>query len=160
MISTFICLHCGKQVPPNPRIKKGQKYCGAKECQRARKRLTSKTGSAITPEGLALRKARNKRWRESHPAYKYQKLYRSTHPEYVQENKEQQRLRNMKRQTFYPYNVSQKIVKTGALTGYPCESGVYALMPVQEGKIVKTDALQVQMQVLTGPEMFFEPKPF
>ena len=43
-------------------------------------------------------RGRNKRWRDSHPAHKYQKKYRESHREYVKRNVEQQRLRNKKRQ--------------------------------------------------------------
>ncbi|GAH81454.1 unnamed protein product, partial [marine sediment metagenome] len=39
-------------------------------------------------------------------------------------------------------------------------SGVYALIPIKEGKIVNTDALLVQMNTLSDAETFSPPNTY
>ena len=43
------CAHCGCPLELNPRSK-NQRYCGKKECQRARKRLWQKNKMATDPD--------------------------------------------------------------------------------------------------------------
>jgi len=148
MRSTFICHHCGKTLPRNPRIKK-QKYCPSLDCQNARKRLFDMK-TCPTSKGKLLRKNRNKRWREKRPAHEYQKEYRETHPDYLARNLELQHNRNKKRQK----DPSSMIVKTDALLLQPLHDGVYAGFKVKNGKIVKTDTLMLQMQAQTGMKAF------
>ena len=143
MPRTFTCLHCGKNQPRNPRLKK-QKYCSALACQNARKRLFDKKTCATSKYKL-LQKARNRRWHEQHPAHEYQKGYRLDHPEYVKCNREQQLERNKKRKK----GQTPMIVKTDALLLHPLCDGLYAGFRVKNGKIVKTDTLMLQMQVQT-----------
>jgi len=38
MIKSFICQHCGKSAPRNPRLKSEQHYCSDHDCQKARMR--------------------------------------------------------------------------------------------------------------------------
>ena len=109
MHSTFICLHCGKSVPHDPRIKK-HKYCSSKNCQNARKRLFE-LKTCPTPKGKSLKNGRNKRWRDARPAHEYQKQYRESHPDYVKRNREMQVKRNKKCQKA----PSSIIVKTDTL---------------------------------------------
>jgi len=55
--------------------------------------------------------AGQKVWRSKYPAYRYQRDYRKTHPEYVMRNRDLQRERYRKRQKDH----STMIVKTHAL---------------------------------------------
>jgi hypothetical protein len=160
MRSTFICLHCGKQVPPNPRIKKGQKYCGAKECQQARKREWDKKHYNTNKTYRKKRLTSQNTWRKKRAADQYQKEYRDKHPEYVKRNRELQRNRNKKQQILQQEANCKKIVNTDALSSYPSENGIYTLIPIKEGKIVNTDALLVQMKTLTDTEAFFPPNTY
>jgi len=149
MIPTITCHHCGKSVPCNPRIKK-QKYCSSRRCQNTRRRLSAKKGSSRPSERRLLRKARNKRWRDTHPAHEYQKEYRKKHPEYVKRNSELQKGRNKKRKP----EPSSMIVKTYALSPQPLQDVLYRGFDVKNGKIVKTYTLLSQMQVQAALEAF------
>ena len=66
--------------------------------------------SSSTPKGKALKKGRNKRWRDARPAHEYQKQYRLNHSDYVKCNREMQIERNRNGQK----DPSSKIVKTDA----------------------------------------------
>jgi len=148
MNSTFICHHCGKSVPRDPRIKK-QKYCSSLNCQNARKRLFDmKTCS--TPKGKSQKKGCNKRWRDARPAHAYQKQYRLNHPDYEKRNREMQVNRNRKCQK----DPSSIIVKTDAILLQPLYDRVYAGFKVKNGKIVKTDALMLQLQAQASVKAF------
>jgi hypothetical protein len=76
------------------------------------------------------------------------KEYRELHPEYVDRNREQQKERNKKRQK----DPVSMIVKTDALLLQPLYDGLYAGFKVKNGKIVKTDAFMLQMQLQQGAE--------
>ena len=149
MILTFICLHCGKDVPRNPRIKRGQNYCRAKECQKARKREWDKERYNSDDTYKNKRLSSQKIWRKKCPSYEYQKNYRKMHPEYVNRNRELQRDRNKKLKKSQQKDIEGKIVNTDTLFTHLLIDGTYALMQVtNEGKIVNTDTLMVRMQIL------------
>jgi len=150
MMPIITCLHCGKPVPCNARIKK-QKYCSSRLCQNARRRSSSKKGSFRPTERRFLRKARNKRWRDTRPGHEYQKQYRANHPQYVKRNRELQKGRNKKRKP----ESSSMIVKTYALSLQPIQDGLYRGFEVKSGKIVKTYTLLSQMQVQSAAEVFY-----
>jgi hypothetical protein len=42
MITTFVCCHCGNELPHNPRLKKKHLYCSAPECQQTRRSARKK----------------------------------------------------------------------------------------------------------------------
>lgn len=154
MPRTFTCQHCGKVTTRDPRLKRKQKYCSFKGCQNARKRAFDKKVEP-TARGKLLRQQRNKRWRENRPAHEYQRSYRDLHPEYDCSNREKQKNRNKKRQK----ESCSMIVKTDALFLQPLYDGLYAGFKVKKGKIVKTDALMLQMHVQQGLETHFPQKP-
>lgn len=145
----FTCLHCGKTLPRNPRLKK-QKFCSSPGCQNARKRLHDKKVSRTT-KGKALRQCRNKRWRDKAPAHAYQSVYRENNPGYEQCNREQQQMRNKRRQK----EPGSMIVKTDALLLQPRHDGAYMAFKVNDQKIVKTDTLMLQIQYQQGMEAHF-----
>jgi hypothetical protein len=146
MNSTFVCLHCQSKCQRNPR-NTYQKYCSSLACQNARKRLHEKQ-TLSTPEGQASKKIRNQKWRARRPAHEYQKLYRNTHPDYVNSNRDQQRIRNNKRGQI----AEHKIVKTDAIFLQPFIDKALVAFKVKKGKIVKTDTLFLQMQTYTEME--------
>jgi len=154
MISTFICQHCGKIFPRNPRIKK-QKYCSTRACQNVRRNITNKTRASKSSACRSLRQVRNKRWRDTYPGYAYQQEYREQHPKYVERNRDLQRERNKKRKK----DPAPMIVKTYALSPQPLQDGAYAGFEVKHGKIVKTYALMAQMQARSNLEAIYPPNP-
>jgi len=149
MFSNFICHHCGKSVPPNPRIK-NQKYCSSKECQRARIRSWKKEQYRNNRFYRQKHLESQKVWRKKRPVHQYQREYREKHPEYVKRNRELQRKRTEKRQKSQQIVPLLKIVNGNAIFTQPSDDGTYALMQVNEGKIVNGNAIMVRMQILLG----------
>ena len=159
MSETFICSHCQRESPRNPRLKPPQRYCGLKECQQARKNQWERNKLKKDAEYKDRRKAAKKRWYNRRPGDRYQADYRSVHPDYCQANRVSQRERNRRRRL---KGLSGKIVKTDALPSKNLISqGLYVLFPYDQTdakKIVKTDALIVQMIASTGSATGFFPQ--
>jgi len=145
MARMFRCKHCGKLVKRNPRIKSSQRYCGQLGCQQARKNAWELMKIKTDESYRQCRQASKRQWRKQHSAHTYQCRYREKHPEYVATNRERQKKRN-------DLHRSAKIVKTDALLPVSLiNPGLYALLPWNKNKlekIVKTDALMVQLTVL------------
>jgi len=150
MTTTFTCKCCGKRVKKDPHIKSGQQYCGLVSCQQARKNSWERDKISCDVIYSEKRKASKKRWREQPRGYLYQRRYRETHPDYVTGNRENQVKRRPKEEVF---DTGEQIVKTDALSPERLiPTGVYILTPYRvdvskkaSGKIVKTDALIVQL---------------
>jgi len=149
MALTIRCVHCGRKVKRNPRIKKGQHYCGLAVCQQARKNSWEQEKNKKDGYYRTRRRASKKQWLKKHPGSLYQEIYRSTHPDYVQLNRENQSKRNQKRKIIH---AGEQIVKTDALISERLiPAGLYTIKPYRTdafGKIVKTDALIVQLTSL------------
>jgi predicted phosphohydrolase len=108
MTSEFICKHCHKLKSAKIRLKGNQEYCSDPECQRARKALWQKNKMTNDPQYQAQQIECIRKWRKKRPLDNYQKQYRQEHPEYVNRNRELQRIRNSKRANQLEY---RKIVK-------------------------------------------------
>lgn len=152
----FKCKHCGRIAPCNPRIKSGQRYCSLPGCQTVRKNAWRREKNQKDEGYRKKRCASNKLWRKRHPAHTYQRQYRESHPDYILLNREKQQRRNDKRRALHQ---RKKIVKSDAL---PSErlimAGLYELLPCKKdtlGKIVKSDALMVQLTVLQSNTAHF-----
>jgi hypothetical protein len=143
MSRTFTCLHCGRVVSQNPRIKKKQQFCSQKECQQYRMRTWKKSKYKESKKYRRKTQEHQKQWRKSYPADQYQREYRETHPEYVNRNREQQRGRNKNRK-MDPVSL---IVKTDALLLQPREDGAYMLSKIKKKLIVNRNALSLQPSV-------------
>ena len=83
--------HCKRFFEPDPRVK-NQRYCGEKDCQRARKRKWQKDKLAADPDYKANQRDCQKEWLHRHPDY--YKKYRQHHPAYCQRNTLLQGYRN------------------------------------------------------------------
>lgn len=90
-MSTFKCVHCGKILETNPRVKY-QKYCSDKGCQRERRRLWQKHKLKVDPDYRDNQKDCQKRWCEKNPDYWRQ--WRQVHDAYVQKNRLRARARH------------------------------------------------------------------
>jgi hypothetical protein len=149
MQTTIKCKNGGHEVPANFRLKGNQQYCGDPECQRARKRAWQKNKMATDRKYRRTQSACLVRWRKEHALHRYQKQYRENHPEYVEKNREQQRLRNDKRRQRVQLTPLEKIVKMDTFQKQPIKSGFYWLSPHAmdaSQKIVKMDALLVELK--------------
>ena len=85
--------HCKRLFTPDPRVK-NQRYCGEKDCQRARKRKWQKDKLAADPDYKANQRDCQKEWLQRHP--NYYKQYRQNHPAYCQRNTLLQGYRNVR----------------------------------------------------------------
>jgi hypothetical protein len=150
MATTFICKCCRKRVKKDPHIKSGQQYCGLKSCQQLRKNSWERDKIICDVIYCEKRKASKKRWREKPRGYLFQRRYREMHPDYVTVNRKNQAKKGQKDEVF---DTGDQIVKTDALSPERLiPTGVYILTPYRadmskkaSGKIVKTDALIVQL---------------
>lgn len=88
------CVHCGRLVPADSRVK-NQRYCGARECQRARKAKWQRDKMAADPDYRANQRAAQRKWIEKRPDY-WQK-YRERNPRYLKRNRLMQRKRDLER---------------------------------------------------------------
>ena len=93
MIDVVSCAHCGHLFNSDPRVK-NQRYCGEKNCQRARKRRWQKEKLATDPDYKSNQLACQIEWHRQHPGY--YKKYRQDHPRYCQRNTILQTCRNAK----------------------------------------------------------------
>lgn len=144
MQKTFICKNCKKEKPTNFRLKGNHKYCSDIECQRARKAAWQREKMAKDAEYRADKKESNEKWRKNRPAHQYQRQYREEHPDYVEDNRNKQRIRNQKRRE---KGSTEKIVKMDAFN--TLKSDTYILTPYEQntsGKIVKLDAFLVELE--------------
>jgi hypothetical protein len=141
----FICKGCGRQKPINPKLKGTQEFCGDHACQKARKAAWQMKKMTSDPDYYSAQKECMENWRKSRPLDKYQSLYRRRHPEYVQRNRESQKIRNQKREQD---RIPELIVKMDALTN--ANSSVYLLTFLEKDivkKIVKMDAFMSELSI-------------
>jgi hypothetical protein len=120
-------------------------------CQAARKRHWRKQKHANDFDYRENQQRANKSWQQRHPDY--WRHYRETHPNYTQRNREQQLMRDQRRH--------QKVCKSDALSlatlaksdalamSSPVKSGIYCLMPVTRHVLAKSDALIVEIALVS-----------
>lgn len=162
MCRMFICRHCGQEKAANPRLKGQQQYCGEAACQRARKAAWQREKLAADENYRTRQKGCQKKWRVHQPSHQYLAGYRRDHPAYVERNREQQRLRNLKRreEPVRP-DPSEKIVKMDTFRAQAIPAGVYELRPYimdASAKIVKMDAFIAQIQPLSASSRLNPPE--
>lgn len=125
-------------------------------CQQSRKNRWEKDRLKKDPSYYQRRNLQKSEWRKKHPAYQYQKDYREKHPEYVEINREKQRVRNIHAQKAALEVLKSNIVKTDALTTESLiRGGLYEILPCKMSpgeNIVKTDALIVELRVHRDPQ--------
>ena len=138
---TFKCRHCKRKRLRNPRIKE-QQYCGAKECQNARKNEWRKEKLCSDDAYQQGKRESQKQWQEANPGY-WEK-YRAGHYNYTENNRKGQVRRNT-------YRSSMVIAKRDALSAL-CSDKTrrYEISPVEGCTIAKRDALVVKIVALSG----------
>ncbi len=147
----MICIHCGKEFSPNPRVK-NQRYCGDRECQTSRRASWYRKKIATDPDYRDNQKRCKREWLNSHPGY--WRDYRGKHPEYVERNRLLQLRRNAKRRRD---KLSRLIAKIDALnTGFYSQRGeLFKLIP-QDGRLIaKIDSLIVRLVPVKGRQAQF-----
>lgn len=134
------CCHCGILFTPGKR-NKGQRFCGAKVCQRARKAAWQRGKMRTDPAYRANQKQAYQVWAADHPGY--WKDYRAGHPDKARRNRLLQCLRNRKRRS--PGSV---IAKMDAFRSRPrLTYGTFWMVPM----IAKMDAFKVNLYGFSEP---------
>jgi hypothetical protein len=133
------CISCGASFNPRPQVP-SQSYCSTEACQKERRRLWQRDKRQQDTDYQDNQSRANKKWRSTHVGY-WQR-YRSEHPDYVDRNRAQQRLRNAAR--------AGRIAKI-ASSGPPMhiESGLYQLTRHHLDKIANMDVWIVRLTVLS-----------
>jgi hypothetical protein len=122
------CNHCQNLFDSNPRIK-NQKYCGSRQCQRARKREWQRRKLATDPDYKSNQRDCQREWHRRHPRY-YQ-LYRKRNAKIAERNRLLQRMRDSQRR---PARFLAKMDASGPAPGLVL--GQFYLLPV----LAKMDA--------------------
>jgi len=146
MLKTIICCNCKEKIKGNPRLKGNQQYCGASECQRARKRLWKHEKNQNDESYRKKQTDYLAHWRKAAPFYQYMRDYRQKNPEYVALNRQKQPQRNKRSRQ---REKEAKIVKVDALLPNPLKPKTYEMTCFERytsGKIVKVDTLIVQLK--------------
>lgn len=148
---TLVCCHCGQEVPRSKKLKHlHQRYCGAKACQNARKQAFERKKYQTDSSFRAKKLKQAKQTRQSHAdrgdpqaCSRYQADYRASHPDYVEENRKKQRLRNARKKQKKADEA--KIVNPDTLILQQSDNDtVYAMIAVDYKKIVNPDTFMLQ----------------
>lgn len=135
-----ICKHCRTEFIKlrNP----NQMYCAAPICQRERKNAWRREKLRGDIDYSANQRASNQRWQSKNPGY--WKNYRLSHPDYVQRNREAQRVRDATGSGDASHLAKSDASSEEILIG----SGSYWLMAAGDD-LAKSDALKVKITVIT-----------
>jgi len=141
------CYQCSDSFTParNPK----QSYCSKLSCQNARKNAWRKQKRQDDPDYREDQKRTHQQWLER--KQNYWRDYRDSHPKYVQGNREQTRLRKQKRASnAVEENTASRFAKSDAFNDErPIKSGIYQLIPVPPPGFAKSDALMVEISLIT-----------
>jgi hypothetical protein len=89
------CPYCKAQFTPNPRVGERQITCGKPACKTALKSDNNRKWRQRNPDNYRNDYSRLKDWLEQTPGYL--KGYRESHPEYVEKNRNAQRVRDRRK---------------------------------------------------------------
>lgn len=142
------CEHCGKKFIPLSNIP-GQRYCSCRQCQNARRKKWRKQKLAIDQDYKGNQADAQRRWCEKNKGYWGR--YRASHPEYVERNRQLQRVRNQRRKGVNEASdTSTMIAKRYALSQEKTDiSGYYKLVPAGPQMIAKSDVLLVKLDFIS-----------
>jgi hypothetical protein len=162
---TQVCRHCERKVPSNKKLKHLiQHYCGENACQSARKLIFERHKYKTNPSFRShkLQSARDRKKKQADEGNRlacsrYQRDYRASHPDYVLENRQKQRVRNTRKagktiqepKIVNPYTLMQQT---------PDNDRVYAMIAVDYKKIVNPDAFMskiIDMELVTKAQTMF-----
>ena len=92
------CPYCKTQFTPHPKVGKRQKTCGEPACKSALKADNNRKWRERNPDYYCDDYPRVKDWLEENPGYL--KDYREIHPEYVEKNRDAQRVRDRRKKLY------------------------------------------------------------
>ena len=133
--AAFRCACCRRILPRNPRVK-NQQYCGAADCQRARKRKWQREKMDTDPDYRANQRESQRSWQQRNPDYWL--WYRCKNTNYRRRNRVLQRGRD-------------NLAKMDTLNRIFNDTTTTYLISPEPGNRVKMDALEVKIiPVSTG----------
>ncbi len=135
--------NCGVLFTPCPQVP-GQTYCSKKSCQQVRKNEWNKKKFATDPDYREYKQAVLERRKETNP--NYWKEYRARHPNYIQKNRDQQKIRNQKRQKHPPEPVIAK--PDESISVKPIVTGRYKMIYIPSDTIAKPDEYIVEITAI------------
>ncbi len=137
------CQHCNKALPTSKKNPK-QKFCGNKECQKARKRQWQKEKKNSDPAYRQNQKCANREWQDKNPDY--WRNYHKKNPDYTEKNRIQSRHRmQIKRQV---ESFFKEFAKMDASTEEnKLFSNYYILVPVGD-MFAKMDAKFIKISII------------
>ena len=143
------CAGCRKLFHPRPQCPE-QAFCSAAECQRERKRRWQKAKRAADPDYRANDAQANRQWRDRHRDY--WREYRHKHPQYVTDNRQQQRERDRAtgRQAAAAARKPNLANEDASTRLNLLETGTYRMIPATRGDLANEDAWLVKIAVLSG----------
>lgn len=137
------CACCHELITPRNNL---QTYCSKEQCQRKRKSEWQKT-KLTNDVSYRQNQADSQRvWRDKNKDYMPE--YRKRHPQYVERNREQQKVRRKNCSTSsLPQNpdVVKMDARLAQIASIPLLGGIYMLSPAG---VVNMDAVMVQLTVL------------
>lgn len=139
---TFRCTCCRRIVRKNSRVK-NQRYCGARDCQQARKNAWQREKQQTDPDYRSNKRESQQAWQIGNRTY-WQK-YRSRNLEYRERNRQLQQERDRKRcQT-----TDNHLAKMDALSRYFNDTTATYLIYAGGENLAKKDALPVKIIPIT-----------
>jgi hypothetical protein len=124
-----------------------QYYCCKPDCQRARKNQWRQNKRHNDSDYRSNQRKTNQRWQACHPDY--WKLYRASHQQYVQRNRDKQRMRDGREKIQIQVQETH-LAKSDALHKKNLiNSGNYWLIPALDKNLAKSDALFVKIDLIT-----------
>ena len=125
----------------------GQRYCSERPCQNRRRQKWRKQKMASDKDYKANQADAQKRWCSKNQDY-WQR-YRDEHPDYVERNRQLQKVRNARRST--EARRRHPIAKRYALTEKKVNiSGYYKLIPANQQVIANSDVLLVKLDLIAN----------
>lgn len=142
--ATFRCACCRQILPRNPKVK-NQRYCGDKDCQRARKRKWQREKLEADPDYRANKRESQRVWQRKNPDY-WQK-YRQRNPASVERNRQLQGIRDGAKRRVVPRD---DLAKMDTLTPFFNDASAIYYISSSVGGLAKMDALPVKIIQITA----------
>jgi hypothetical protein len=141
-----LCACCKDKFHPD-RYHPHQNYCTKVACQQSRRTTWHKNKLKTDTAYRENQADAQALWIAKNPGY--WKNYRSSHPQYVERNRQKQQLRRIQRKTAIMAPLQPDVAKMDmAPLQQPVKSGKYRLILLDDENVAKMDFAIVQLSVL------------
>ncbi len=142
------CCNCRRLIKPNRNP--CQKYCSKISCQNVRKQKWRQKKHLVDHDYRDNQRMAAQKWRQNNPTYMSE--YRAQNPEYVEKNRKQMKIKNgpKNENSVAKIGIRGEFVKSDALNlKSQIKTGTYKLYPGTKNGFVKSDALMVNIAVIS-----------